>query len=606
MIMNSFYKSLITVFSLALLAFACQENNNNNEEETAAVSGLSIDETDRKLSFGPEGGSLLIAVKASGEYTATVESGQNWCTVSDVTATDFKITVVENTAVARRTAKITVSLSGYPGIEIEVTQLGLEPALIIHDEYKALLFSLSGGDTVIAVTSNGEYSVTVEDGKEWCTVSNVTATNFKISVAANAGFEMRGARVTVSLAKTPGVDIIVTQEQTPLLAVGEEDRVQQFEVSGGSKTIAVTANDAFTVRVEDGKEWCAVSDTAKTDFKISVTSNPASEERTARITLSLAGAQDIEIVVTQAAASLIVSVEPDRLRFNSGFAGEQTVTVSSNGPEFIFTADVDQSWVTTETVDGTLKVKVALNPNSTAINKRTAKITVRVTGADDVEVEVIQDSCLNKSLMSAHYVGDDNRTTFANNQTMTSLFDNISLGYGSNQHNIYCTAPNTDGTTDVPPKEGSVAWEFPFYFTMDLGVEVYLNSFRTTPRSNTTARKWEYRLGSPYRFEVWGTNADKADVPADDPYWQETWKTDWLYMGEFTCHNPSGLTPSTITGLGDISAADCHFAAAGYNFETLPTTAPVRYLRFKINEVWEPGVTYVHIQEIWFWGDVVN
>jgi hypothetical protein len=604
MIMNSFYKSLIIVFFLAFLTFACQENN---EEETATASGLSINETDKKLSFGLEGGSLLISVKASGAYTATVESGQNWCTVSDITATDFKITVVANTVIAQRTAKITVSLSGYPSIEIAVTQLGLEPALIIHDEYKALLFSLSGGDTAVAVTSNGEYTVKVEDGKEWCTVSNITATNFKIAVAANTGSDVRSARVTVSLAKTPDVDIIVTQEPTPLLEVSDEDKVPQFEVGGGSKTITVTANDAFTVRVEDSKEWCTVSDITATNFKVSVTANPAFEPRTAKITVSLANAPDVEIVVTQAAVSIVISVEPNQVAFNSGFAGERTVTVRSNGPQFTFTADASQSWVTAEVIDdATLKVKVASNPNSTASTERTAKVTVRVTGAEDVEVDVIQSASLNKSFMSAHYVGNDNRTLFAANQSMMSLFDNISNGHGVNQHNIYCTAPNTDGTTAVPPNAGSIAWEFPFYFTMDLGVDVYLNSFRTTPRTNTTARKWEYRLGSPYRFEVWGTNADKADIPADDPYWQETWKNDWHYLGAFTCHNPSGLTPSTITGLGDISTVDCQFAAAGYNFETPPTATPVRYLRFKINEVWEPGVTYVHIQEMWFWGDVAN
>jgi hypothetical protein len=207
--------------------------------------------------------------------------------------------------------------------------------------------------------------------------------------------------------------------------------------------------------------------------------------------------------------------------------------------------------------------------------------------------------------MGAHYVGDDNRTIFdPGSQQMDKLFDGISNKYPSTATSMFCTAANTDGTNNVPPAEGSTAWTFPFCITMDLGGDFYLNSFKITPRNNRANRKWEFGLGSPYNFEIWGTNVDRADIPADDPYWQDAWKSDWQYLGNFTTYNSGGYTPEEVRaqGIGILTDADCYMAAEGYPFALPATATPVRYLRFQINQVW--GVdTYVHFNELWFWGE---
>jgi hypothetical protein len=299
--MNRIYRILIlmTVFPLTCLMSACEDTGN----ESSAAAGLSISDTDRQLSFGREGGTLSIAVTAGGAYTATVESGKSWCTVSDITAANFKVTVAENTVIEQRTATVTLSLTGFPDIVIAVTQLGLEPALTVPEQYRILSFSMNGGDSAVVVTANGEYSVTVEDDREWCTVSNRTATGFKLSVAANTGFEQRNARVTLSLAKTPDIDLLVTQAPTPMLLIDDSDMAPQFDVEGGDRTVPVTVNVRYTATVEDGQEWCSVSGITATDFKISVTKNSGFAERTAKIVISPEGLPDVrvEITVTQAA-----------------------------------------------------------------------------------------------------------------------------------------------------------------------------------------------------------------------------------------------------------------------------------------------------------------
>jgi hypothetical protein len=322
----------------------------------------------------------------------------------------------------------------------------------------------------------------------------------------------------------------------------------------------------------------------------------------------------------------IVRANPQTIAFPSKAAAEAIVAITSDVLNYTgYDAEVEANatWVTVEKVDAnTLKVKVAAD---TVRSGRTATVTVKVTGAQDAKITVSQPAYapyadeveLPKTQMSAHYVGDDNRTLFdPNGQTMNKMFDGISQPHTVNQHNIFCTAPNTDGTIDIPPLEGSATWEFPFYFTMDLGADVYLNTFKITPRTNRFNRKWEFGLGSPYNFEIYGTNEDKSNLPANDPYWQSEWLNDWHYLGNFTCSVPGkpDVKPENMaTAWGEITGEECTAAGNGYVFRLLPTSEPVKYLRFKINKVWNydagnpAGITtYVHIQEVWFWGQITN
>ncbi|MDR2027674.1 MAG: hypothetical protein LBQ01_08985, partial [Prevotellaceae bacterium] len=402
--MSRIYKILMMAFSLTVLMFACSE-----KEEEPTEAELTVRESERRVSFTNAAGSVSVAVTASGTYTATVKTGEDWCTVSDVGNQGFKVNVSENTARAQRTAEIILASPGCTDVEIVVTQLGLEPALIIDNWYKIVSFSRSGGDTVVAVTANGEYTVTVEGNPEWCTVSKV-ATGFKISVTTNTGTEERSAKITVSMTGTADVEITVIQGATAILSVSDEDKSLGFSVTGGDKTVIVITSGKYDVAVEGNPEWCTLSDTTKSNFKINVSQNFDLDTRSAKIVITIPsqeGVPPVEIVVTQAPAPLKVS--PSQITFNSGLAGEETVTVSSKIPGFTFTADIADSWITPEINGATLKLKVDAPPFDGS--GRTSRVVVS-TGGDSAELYVTQLACLDKSLMGAHYVGDDNRTIF--------------------------------------------------------------------------------------------------------------------------------------------------------------------------------------------------
>jgi hypothetical protein len=505
-VMKNLYKALIMIISVAFITFACEDS----EDETpspSTPSGLTISESNRQHSFALEGGSKTVIVIAGDTYTATVESGKEWCTVSGVSSTGFKINVAKNGGIDGRTANITVSMTGYESIVVSVTQIGTDPALIIDSLDRDIVFPGAGEDLLVAVTANGAYTAVVESGKDWVTVSDITAENFKITAAQTLN-EVRTAKITVSLTGAKSVEIAVTQVP-----------------------------------------WIIFGYPTETEFTVPVSSSKLGSSYTA---------------------------------------------------EIAYTIPPEEPWLSTVIGSSALTIKF---PEYSGVD-RTAIITLR-SGKVALDIPVTQTSWMNKSLMQAAYVGDDNRTLWGT-QPLTMAFDNVSPPHGGTAGNIFCTAPNTDGTTDEPPAEGSTAWTFPFYFTMDLGAEIYLNKFKITPRCNNNSRMWEFRLGSPYKYEIYGTNEDKSEIPEDDPYWNGAWIDDWEYLGSFTNHNGSGLTPETITAASDISEEDAIEAGNGYIHNLLPTKKPVRYLRFKINEVWEKGVTYVHFQELWFWGQKVE
>ncbi len=92
----------------------------------------------------------------------------------------------------------------------------------------------------------------------------------------------------------------------------------------------------------------------------------------------------------------------------------------------------------------------------------------------------------------------------------------------------------------------------------------------------------------PKRIEIWGSNDPNSDGS----------DAGWAKLGEFTSVKPSGLP------LGQLDDSDRAVAGGGETFTfTNPKTA-VRYIRFKILEIWKPGRFSAHVMELSFKGDV--
>ncbi|RNC65750.1 BACON domain-containing protein [Proteiniphilum sp. X52] len=102
----------------------------------------------------------------------------------------------------------------------------------------------------------------------------------------------------------------VTEDTTPYFGVAGNDLTQAFVGESETRYVTVSTNRDFTANSSD-PSWCTVEIIKdKVDnLKIVVTQNGKAEERTAQITVSSAGFDDVTITVTQ---SWIPSIVPDK------------------------------------------------------------------------------------------------------------------------------------------------------------------------------------------------------------------------------------------------------------------------------------------------------
>lgn len=126
---------------------------------------------------------------------------------------------------------------------------------------------------------------------------------------------------------------------------------------------------------------------------------------------------------------------------------------------------------------------------------------------------------------------------------------------------------------------GSGVW--PHWFTFDLGVTAKISRVIEFQRVN-----YFYKNGNVKKFEVWGcTTLDPSGA----------W-TNWTKLMDCTSIKPSGLP------LGQASAEDNAWAAAGEEFLCSPMMPKVRYIRIKVTENWSAS-DFLHISEMVFYGD---
>lgn len=122
----------------------------------------------------------------------------------------------------------------------------------------------------------------------------------------------------------------------------------------------------------------------------------------------------------------------------------------------------------------------------------------------------------------------------------------------------------------------------PQWFNFDMGGSSVLSRFKFHHRSDG----FQYSNGDVKTFEVWGSND-----PDKDGGWGN-----WVLLGTFTSIKPSG------SPIGTNTAEDTQFACVdGEGFDFPNGIPPVRYLRFKVLEVWG-GVNYIYVAELTFWG----
>ena len=129
---------------------------------------------------------------------------------------------------------------------------------------------------------------------------------------------------------------------------------------------------------------------------------------------------------------------------------------------------------------------------------------------------------------------------------------------------------------------GNGTGRWPHAFTIDLGVTGKISRIIEWQRQST----YIYMHGNLKKFEVYGSPTLDASG---------SWASWTLLM---TCNSikPSGLP------IGQVSAEDKAWAAAGEEFLNSPMNPKVRYIRIKGIQSWSDG-DFLHVSELAFYGD---
>ncbi|MDR3350941.1 MAG: BACON domain-containing protein [Prevotellaceae bacterium] len=181
--------------------------------QAGAPPALNTDNTAIEAAF--PAGTYAVAVTSNVTWTASVNAGATWCTISPATATGngtVTITVAAQLTAIPRAATITFT-AGSPIKTVSVVQEGA-PVTLTTDR-TSIAAPFTAGSYTVAVTSNATWTASVDAAATWCTVSPATGTSngtVTVNVMENPATVTRAATVTFT-AGTVTRAVSVTQPE---------------------------------------------------------------------------------------------------------------------------------------------------------------------------------------------------------------------------------------------------------------------------------------------------------------------------------------------------------------------------------------------------------
>ncbi|SCM57252.1 DUF4998 domain-containing protein [Petrimonas mucosa] len=146
-----------------------------------------------------------------------------------------------------------------------------------------------------------------------------------------------------------------------------------------------------------------------------------------------------------------------------------------------------------------------------------------------------------------------------------------------------------DGNTNA---DFGYVWEdavLPASITFDIGQLAILKKMRLFSHYNPS---FLYKYGHLKHFQVWGSQNPNASSAFED----------WIFLGEFNSHRPSGLADNIAPTPEDLA-----YASQGEYFNLNQTNTEIRYIRIVVLSVYSGSTAYfprINITELTFWGDV--
>ncbi len=189
---------------------------------TAELPSLSIgtddgEEAPINIDIPATGGSKTFSIVSNGPWKITKQgTSTDWVTVTPDESNmnnEVVITIAPNTTEEARKLSLRFAVDGAQVKTMTISQLGFVPSIAVSPKPEES-FVQEGGDITFTVTTNDDvWSYTIQDGADWLTEKEKTATTLTLTVSENSGALPRTANIRFNLENYTVSDAVTfTQE----------------------------------------------------------------------------------------------------------------------------------------------------------------------------------------------------------------------------------------------------------------------------------------------------------------------------------------------------------------------------------------------------------
>ena len=240
-------KKVLLIASVVLAAFAlsCTKETKVDDAVTIKTDAATVP---------VEGGVVSIAFNSTVAWTA--KSSESWLTISPASGNagdaTIKASIMKNETNDDRVAKVTIT-AGTKSAVFTVTQTQLDALNVETTEFEV---GAEGGEVVIDVAANVQFSVIIPEGVDWVTRSTakgLVESKIYLTVAASYDLEERTANVTLSDG-TLSQTVKITQAAFEAYC---DFHNELLEYQYGGRLTVPAEGGQFTLEVVSNLDWRA-------------------------------------------------------------------------------------------------------------------------------------------------------------------------------------------------------------------------------------------------------------------------------------------------------------------------------------------------------------
>jgi sugar lactone lactonase YvrE len=219
--------------------------------------------------------------------------------------------------------------------------------------------------------------------------------------------------------------------------------------SAGKDSVQITSNTAWSI--SNIPSWVTVtpsSGNGNTKVYFNYTANTDTSSRSATLSFKATGVNDFNIKINQAAFNPTLTTDKTSMTELSS-AGKDSVQITSNTAWSISNIP---SWVTVTPSSGNGNTKVYFNYTANTTSSRSATLTLKATGVNDINIQITQNSNAVISTYTTHAAGGASITISGTGFSSTASQNIVTInGIAATVSN----ATTTSLTVTVPAKVGS-------------------------------------------------------------------------------------------------------------------------------------------------------